>query len=73
MRDGEDCMLGIPASETAINWHQVIFSMLTLKGIRGREMYETWVQDDNDAGLWPRHPVITHRVSIVCTKRVSMQ
>src|SRR5438105_387886 len=35
-------MLGIPASEMAIDWHQVIFSMLTIKGIYGREMYETW-------------------------------
>jgi threonine 3-dehydrogenase len=35
-------MLGIPAGEMAIDWHQVIFSMLTIKGIYGREMYETW-------------------------------
>jgi threonine 3-dehydrogenase len=35
-------MLGIPATEMAIDWHQVIFSMLTIKGIYGREMYETW-------------------------------
>src|SRR5438270_1522694 len=35
-------MLGIPASEMSIDWHQVIFSMLTIKGIYGREMYETW-------------------------------
>jgi threonine 3-dehydrogenase len=36
------CMLGIPSSEMAIDWRQVIFSMLTIKGIYGREMYETW-------------------------------
>src|SRR6478672_10173321 len=35
-------MLGIPAREMAIDWNTVIFSMLTIKGIYGREMYETW-------------------------------
>ena len=35
-------MLGIPAGEMAIEWKQVIFNMLTIKGIYGREMYETW-------------------------------
>ena len=35
-------MLGIPAKEMAIDWRQVIFNMLTIKGIYGREMYETW-------------------------------
>jgi len=35
-------MLGIPAKEMAIDWNTVIFSMLTIKGIYGREMYETW-------------------------------
>ena len=35
-------MLGIPTEEIAIDWTQVVFNMLTLKGIYGREMYETW-------------------------------
>ena len=35
-------MLGIPAGEMAIDWRTVIFNMLTIKGIYGREMYETW-------------------------------
>jgi threonine 3-dehydrogenase len=35
-------MLGIPEKEMAIDWNTVIFSMLTIKGIYGREMYETW-------------------------------
>ena len=35
-------MLGIPSEEMAINWRDVIFNMLTIKGIYGREMYETW-------------------------------
>ncbi|HEY1501261.1 MAG TPA: L-threonine 3-dehydrogenase [Acidobacteriaceae bacterium] len=35
-------MLGIPAKETSMDWRQVIFNMLTIRGIYGREMYETW-------------------------------
>jgi threonine 3-dehydrogenase len=39
---GKIAMLGIPASGMTIDWHRVIFNMLTIKGIYGREMYETW-------------------------------
>lgn len=40
---GRIAMLGIPSGgETAIDWNTVIFNMLTIKGIYGREMYETW-------------------------------
>ena len=55
-------MLGIPASEMAIDWHQVIFSMLTIKGIYGREMYETWYKMTImlEGGL-DISPVITHQ------------
>src|ERR1039457_5288285 len=35
-------MLGIPSEEMTIDWRTVIFNMLTIKGIYGREMYETW-------------------------------
>ena len=35
-------MLGIPSAEMAIDWNKVIFNQLTLRGIYGREMYETW-------------------------------
>src|SRR5690606_13496415 len=35
-------LLGIPPGEIAINWDQVIFKGLVLKGIYGREMFETW-------------------------------
>ena len=35
-------MLGIPSEEMSIDWRTVIFNMLTIKGIYGREMYETW-------------------------------
>ena len=55
-------MLGIPAKEMAIQWRQVIFNMLTIKGIYGREMYETWYKMTVNAqsGL-DITPVITHR------------
>src|SRR6202166_134342 len=39
---GKVAMLGIPAQEIAIDWSTVVFNMLTIKGIYGREMYETW-------------------------------
>jgi len=57
-------MLGIPPSEMAIDWNQVIFSMLTIKGIYGREMYETWYKMSImlESGL-DISPVITHQFS----------
>jgi threonine 3-dehydrogenase len=58
-------MLGIPASEMSIDWHGVIFNMLTIKGIYGREMYETWYKMTVmlESGL-DISPVITHRFSL---------
>jgi threonine 3-dehydrogenase len=55
-------MLGIPSEEMSIDWNRVIFSMLTIKGIYGREMYETWYKMTAmlESGLDIR-PVITHR------------
>jgi threonine 3-dehydrogenase len=55
-------MLGIPAQEMSIDWRTVIFNMLTIKGIYGREMYETWYKMTVmlESGLDIR-PVITHR------------
>jgi threonine 3-dehydrogenase len=59
---GKIAMLGIPPGEMAIDWNTVIFNMLTIKGIYGREMYETWykmtvmIQSGMDID-----PVITHR------------
>jgi threonine 3-dehydrogenase len=55
-------MLGIPAKEMAIDWRQVIFNMLTIKGIYGREMYETWYKMTVmlESGL-DISPVITQR------------
>jgi threonine 3-dehydrogenase len=60
---GKIAMLGIPAGgEVAIDWNTVIFNMLTIKGIYGREMYETWYKMTVmlQSGL-DIEPVITHR------------
>jgi len=59
---GKIALLGIPAEPMAIDWNKVIFSMLTIKGIYGREMYETWYQMSVllESGLDIK-PVITHR------------
>lgn len=59
---GKIAMLGIPEKEMSIDWNKVIFNMLTIKGIYGREMYETWYQMTVllQAGL-DISPVVTHR------------
>lgn len=62
---GKIAMLGIPPGDTAIDWTQVIFKGLTLKGIYGREMFETWykmialIQGGLDLT-----PMITHRFDV---------
>ncbi len=58
---GSVAMLGIPPGDTAIDWDQVIFKGLTLKGIYGREMFETWYKMSSmlQSGL-NIGPVITH-------------
>jgi threonine 3-dehydrogenase len=59
---GRIAMLGIPPEEIAIDWNKVVFNMLTIKGIYGREMYETWYKMKVllEGGL-DIAPVITHR------------
>ena len=59
---GRIAMLGIPEKEMSIDWNTVVFNMLTIKGIYGREMYETWYKMTVmlQSGLDIR-PVITHR------------
>jgi threonine 3-dehydrogenase len=59
---GKIAMLGIPNEDLAIDWNTVIFGGLTIKGIYGREMYETWylMQSMIQTGL-DITPVITHR------------
>jgi len=59
---GKIAILGIPAKESLMDWRQVIFNMITIKGIYGREMYETWykmsVMLEQGVDI---SPVITHR------------
>jgi threonine 3-dehydrogenase len=59
---GKIAMLGIPTAELAIDWPTVIFNMLTIKGIYGREMYETWYKMTVmlQSGL-NLSPIVTHR------------
>ena len=59
---GKIAMLGIPEKEIAIDWNIVVFNMLTIKGIYGREMYETWYKMTVmlQSGL-DISPIITHR------------
>jgi threonine 3-dehydrogenase len=61
---GKIALLGIPAGEMSIDWHHIIFNMLTVKGIYGREMYETWYKMTVmlQSGL-NIAPVITHHFS----------
>ena len=60
---GKNAMLGIPEKEMSIDWNAVVFNMLTIKGIYGREMYESWykmtvlIQGGLDIS-----PVITHHL-----------
>jgi threonine 3-dehydrogenase len=62
---GKIAILGIAPAAFEIDWNRVIFKMLTLKGIYGREMFETWykmialVQSGLDVA-----PLITHRIGI---------
>jgi threonine 3-dehydrogenase len=62
---GKIAILGIPPADFAIDWNSVIFKMLTLKGVYGREMYESWykmiafVQGGLDLT-----PIITHRLPV---------
>jgi threonine 3-dehydrogenase len=61
---GHVALLGIPADEVTLDLNPVIFDMLTLKGIYGREMFESWYQMTVlvESGLDIK-PVITHRFS----------
>lgn len=59
---GKIAVLGIPSGPIDVDWNKVVFSMLTIKGIYGREMYETWYKMSVmlQSGL-DLKPVITHR------------
>ncbi|MDB5073910.1 MAG: L-threonine 3-dehydrogenase [Chloroflexi bacterium] len=62
---GRSALLGVPTEDIAIDWTVVVFNMLTIKGVYGREMYETWymmtvmLQSGLDIS-----PVITHRFGV---------
>ena len=58
---GHVAMLGIPPGDSTIDWHQVIFKSLTLKGIYGREIFETWYKMTSmlQSGL-DVQPLLTH-------------
>lgn len=62
---GKVAMLGIPPKDVAVDWNQVIFKGLTIKGIYGREMFETWYKMASliQSGL-DLTPIITHQFSI---------
>ncbi|GAP76504.1 MULTISPECIES: L-threonine 3-dehydrogenase [Pseudoalteromonas] len=62
---GKIAMLGIPPSDMAVDWNQVIFKGLVIKGIYGREMFETWYKMASliQSGL-DISPVITHQFNI---------
>ncbi|MBX7113735.1 MAG: L-threonine 3-dehydrogenase [Myxococcaceae bacterium] len=62
---GSVAILGIPPSDVTIDWNQVIFKGLVLKGVYGREMFETWYKMTAmlQSGLNVK-PVLTHRFAI---------
>jgi len=62
---GSVALLGIPPDETAIDWNEVIFKGLMIKGVYGREMFETWYKMAAmlQSGL-DIQPIITHRFPV---------
>jgi threonine 3-dehydrogenase len=62
---GKVALLGIPPGDTAIDWTEVIFKGLIIKGIYGREMFETWYKMSSmlQSGL-NIAPIVTHRFFI---------
>jgi len=62
---GKIAMLGIPSNMMAVDWSKIIFKGLTIKGIYGREMFETWYKMASliQSGL-DLSPVITHRFNV---------
>ena len=67
---GKLAMLGIPPGDTPVDWNQVIFKGLLIKGIYGREMFETWYKMTSmlQSGL-DVSPIITHRYAIADYQR----
>ncbi len=67
---GRIALLGIMPASAAVDWNKVVFNMLTIRGIYGREMYDTWykmtamIQSGLDIS-----PVITHRMAFTDFQR----
>ena len=61
---GKIALLALQTSCSNVNWDTVVFNMLTIKGIYGREMYETWYKMTSllQSGL-DISPIVTHRFS----------
>ena len=62
---GKIAVLGIPSKDHPVDWEKIIFNMLTIRGVYGREMYETWYKMSVfiESGL-DLSPIITHRLGI---------
>jgi threonine 3-dehydrogenase len=62
---GKIAVLGIPSVDHPVDWEKIIFNMLTIRGVYGREMYETWYKMSVfiETGL-DLAPIITHRLPI---------
>jgi threonine 3-dehydrogenase len=62
---GKIAVLGIPSDDYAVDWEKIIFNMLTIRGVYGREMYETWYKMSVfiESGL-DLSPIITHRLGV---------
>ena len=62
---GRIAMLGIPAAPTLVDWNRIVFKSLVIKGIYGREIFETWYKMiamlENGLNI---RKVITHRFSV---------
>jgi threonine 3-dehydrogenase len=64
---GRIAMLGLPSQDITIDWGKVVTHMLTLKGIYGREMYETWYAM---SAMLSSNPVLHAGISAVVTDRL---
>jgi len=62
---GEIALLGIPPGKSPVNWSRIVFKATTLKGIYGREMFETWYKMITMLQNWlDVSRVITHRFPV---------
>ena len=62
---GKIAILGISPTAFEVDWNKIVFKMLNLKGIYGREMFETWYKMTTLVqGRIDLRPIITHRFSV---------